>query len=232
MSRYTAAYSDFIGRLGEVDTLRRLAAEKERSNAIGPRHEINALCRGAVVLLCGHLEAFVRQLGEIGLDALHFKQVSRGGVSPRLYYHISQDLISDVQGATDPEKIANRVFAFLESDLVHWSKDGPFPQPIVADRFNQGFANPGFKKIKKYFHRFGYRDYAADLARKLRADYQPTVTMVDHLVDTRNKIAHGDPDATMTPSDVASLEALTRAFCRETDVVFAAWWAATYCPIR
>ena len=232
MSRYTAAYSGFIQRLGEVDTLRRLAAERERADPIVLRHEINALCRGAVVLLCSHLEAFVRQLGETGLDALHSKQVSRGSVSPRLYYHISQDLISDLRGATDPEKIANRVFAFLDSDLVHWSKDGPFPEPIVADRFNQGFANPAFRKIKKYFHRFGYRDYGSDLARRLQADYQPTVTMVDHLVDTRNKIAHGDQDATMTPSDVASLQALTRIFCRETDVVFAAWWAATYCSIR
>lgn len=59
MSRYTKPYSAYSKRIAEVDTLRRLAASKERLDAIKLRAEINALCRGSVVLLSSHLEAYI-----------------------------------------------------------------------------------------------------------------------------------------------------------------------------
>jgi len=56
--------------------------------------------------------------------------------------------------------------------------------------------------------------------------------MVDHLVDTRNKIAHGDPVATKTPSDVKAITVLIQKYCAETDSVFASWWKSNFCSIR
>jgi len=232
MARYTTAYSSFITRLDEVRILQRSGAAKERKNPIGLRDEINALCRGAVVLLCGHLEAYVKELGEIALESMTLKNIKRTNLSSRFYYHISQDLLDEIEEPSDPEKIAEKVFAFLESDLEFWSRVGPFPQQIPTDRFNMGFSNPGFKKIKKYFNRFGYSDYQNDLAQRLLANYLPTVNMVNHLVDTRNKIAHGDPAASKTPAEVATMMAMIRLFCGSTDAVFASWWKTEFCPIR
>ena len=212
--------------------LNRLATLYERKDAVTHRKEINALSRGAVVLLCGHLEAYIRELGEIALDSMYEKNISRTNLASRVYHYISKDLLDEVRSTLDAERAADRVFEFIDRDLKYWSKSGPFPAPVPADGFNRGFASPAFNKIKKYFNRFGYEDYRGDLAACLRANFQPTVTMVDHLVDTRNKIAHGDPDASKTPSEIGDIISITKSFCRSTDGVFATWWKKKFCAIR
>lgn len=232
MARFTKAYSQFVTRLGEVELLRGFAAAKEVTDPIGLRKEINALCRGSVVLLSAHLEAYVKEVGELALQSLTVKIVPRDNVSSRLFYYASQDLLRNVQDATDPEKIADQVFAFIANDLDYWSKDGPFVRPVEPDRFNKGFASPAMPKVKQYFNRFGYSQYAYDLSNHLAANFQPTVNMVDHLVDTRNKIAHGDPAASKTPEEVRTMIKMTRTFCQSTDKVFAAWWKSSFCSIR
>lgn len=63
MARYTTAYSSLVRRIGEVDLLVSIAAKKELEDAIIHHQEIDALCRGAIVLLSSHLEAFIKDLG-------------------------------------------------------------------------------------------------------------------------------------------------------------------------
>jgi hypothetical protein len=232
MARYTKAYSAFVWRMNEVEILRRQAASNEKRDAIGLRDEINALCRGSIVLLSSHLEAFIKELGEVALDSMHANGIQRTRLRSRLYYHISRDILDEVQDTSDPEKIGEKIFSFLQTDLSYWSRTGPFPEPIPVDRFNKGFSNPAFKKVKKYFNRFGYETYNRDLVEQLQGAYHPTVNMVDHLVDTRNKIAHGDSGATKTPSDVSAMIATTRLFCRSTDSTFGSWWKSHFCAIR
>lgn len=219
-------------RLGEVDTLRRFAAAKERENAVALRKEINALCRGAIVLLSGHLEAFIKELGEVALDALHEKRVQRTNIESRFFYHVSKDLLDELLDTRDPQKIADKLFSFLCSDLPYWSRSGQFLQPVPAERFNKGFSNPAFDKIRAYFNRFGYSDYRKDLANLLKSNNAPTTNMIDHLVDIRNKIAHGDPTATKTPQEVSEMIAIIRLYCKATDSVFAAWCKTNFCAIR
>ena len=232
MARFTTAYSAFTTRLGEVEVLRRFGANKEKINAVGLRHEINAFCRGAIVLLSGYLEAFIRDLGEVALESMHEKQIPRGKLCSRMYYHISKDILDEVQDTSDPEKIGEKIFSFIESDLTFWSRVGAFPEPVPVERFCRGFSNPSYKKISSYLNRFGYNCYKKDLGSMLKAKYKPTINMVDHLVDTRNKIAHGDPAATKTPSEVRDMMLLIRSYCRATDSCFAGWWKANYCSIR
>ena len=232
MARFTAAYSVFLDGLTEVNTLRRMAAQKERQNPIGLRHEINGICRGSVVLLSAHLESFIKNLGEITLDALHTKSVARAQLNGAIFYHVSKDMLDEVSDAREPSKVAERVFGFFASDAPFWSRSGPFPQPLPAERFNKGFSNPAFNKIRAYFNRFGYSNYRHDLAQLLKADFQPTRNMVDHLVDTRNKIAHGDPQVTKTPKEIADMTAILRRYGMATDAVFAAWCKANMCIIR
>lgn len=232
MARYTEAYSSFVERLEEVEILRRFAFEKERKDPINLRIEINALCRGSIVLLSSHFEAFIKELGELALDSIHSKQIPRDNIDSRLYYHISKNFFDELRDTTDPQKITLKIFDFMQSDISYWSRTGPFPQPIPVDRFNKGFSNPGFKKISDYFKRFGYDNYTSDLKRQLRGLYQPTINMVDHLVHTRNKIAHGDPMATKTPSEVKDMKTIIQKCCAETDSAFASWWKTKFCTIR
>ncbi|MGA7776979.1 MAG: MAE_28990/MAE_18760 family HEPN-like nuclease [Paraburkholderia sp.] len=231
-ARYTAAYQALQGRLVEVEILLRSAARKERRSPINSRHEINALCRGAIVLLCAHLEAYVKELGELAIDSLHVNSVPRKKIASQFFFHISKNFIEELRETGDPEKSAEKIFLFLESDADLWSRDAPFPRPVPVDRFNRGFANPAFSKIQSYFGRFGYVVYGNQLAARMRAHYMPTRNMVDHLVDTRNKIAHGDPLATKTPSDVTTMIKIVKDFCRATDFIFSIWWRQHFCPIR
>jgi hypothetical protein len=232
MARYTVAYSSFISRLDEVEMLIRLAREKERQSPVELRKEINALCRAAVVLLSSHLEGYVKDLGELALESLHSKQVPRTSLSSKLFYHISKGFFGDIQDTSDPEKMADRLFVFIGDDLHFWSRNGPFPQQVPIDRFNKGFSNPAFAKICAYVGRFGYSEYKLELARKLGATNLPVTNMIDHLVGTRNKIAHGDPMATEPPGDVSIMVTTIRVYVGATDGLFATWWKKNFCSIR
>jgi hypothetical protein len=232
MARYTTAYSSFIARLVEIEILLRFARKKERSDPVGLRHEINALCRGAIVLLSSHLEAYIKDLGELAMDSLHSQAVPRSKIASKFFYHISKSFFDEVQATTDPGKLADRLFSFINDDLGYWEKTGVFPVPIPVDRFNKGFSNPAFSKINSYLKRFGYPTYERDLAQALQAQFHVTKNMVDHLVDMRNKIAHGDPSATKTPNDVTDMMTSIRSYTSATDAVFAGWWKTTFCTIR
>lgn len=232
MPRFTAAYSSLSTRLTEVNALRKLANEKEKADAIKHATDINALCRGGIVLLCSHIEGYVKEIGEVALDSLHSKGVVRTNISSKFFYHISKKEIDEIRDTTDHERVAEKIFSFLASDQPYWSRTGSFPSPIPAEKFNQGFSNPAYKKICTYFNRFGYSEYSSDLGNRLNAEYLPVINMVDHIVDTRNKIAHGDPAATKTPSEVQDMTKLAQNFCAATDSVFATWWRRNFCAIR
>lgn len=237
MPRYTKPYSDFKERLVEVDILRRLASNEEKKNEIVMGEKTKALTRGSIVLLCSHLEAYIKELGEVALDSLYENQVSRSKFSvesKRIYYYISKDIVDNLQDTSNTDKIVEKIFSLLNRDQKFWSEEGPFPETIPVDRFNQGFASPSFKKINKYFKRFGYTRYEGDLGSLLLGDFNSTVNAVNHLVNTRNKIAHGDPDtyAYMTPLELGDMIKTTTRFCRSTDDVFASWWKNRFCTIR
>ena len=234
MTRYTKAYSAFTKGLAEVETLCHIASLREKRDPIGLKEEINALSRSSIVLLSSRLEAYVKELGGIALDSLYEKSVPREKMPSQFYYHISKDKLDEIQDTSDPEKIARKVFLFIERDLPYWSRAEAFPKEIPIDRFNMGFSNPTLKRIGKYFNRFGYsgEDYQHDLYKRLANACLPTTNMVNQLVYTRNKIAHGDPMATQTPLELAKMIETIRLFCRCTDEVFASWWKTHFCSIR
>lgn len=232
MPRYTTSYGAFLERLVEVDVLRRFAANKARVDPIGFRVEIDALCRGAIVLLSSHVEAYIKELGEIALQAFYERSKERNLLSLRTFYHISKDIIDEVKDTSDQIKIAEKIFDFIDGDAQYWSKSGPFQNPVPSARFNKGFSNPKFVKVKAYFNRFGYERYRSDFYSVLRSDAPTTVNMLDHLVDTRNNIAHGDPSATKTPEDLRDMIKIISQFCRVTDKVFGDWCRQNFCPIR
>lgn len=232
MARYTEAYSIFAKNLTEVNTLQSLAHSYQIRDPIVFHNEINALSRGSIVLLSSHLEAYIKRLGEVALDSMYTRSVPRTGLSSRFYYYISKDIIDEIRNTSDPKSLGEKIFSLLERDLSYWSHTGPFPSQIQVDRFNKGFSNPTFKKIEKYFNRFGYENYGRDLATLLAGAYQLTTNAVDNLIDIRNQIAHGDPRITRTPSELKEMIRTIRFFCRITDGVFATWWKENFCSIR
>lgn len=174
----------------------------------------------------------MKELGEHALERLLEKKVCRSKLSDQFFYHISKDLFDEIEQTVQPEKIAPKIFHFVGKDAAYWEKIDQFPMPIDSERFNKGFSNPHFKKIKSYFRRFGYKTYEGDIKSLLARDASLTINMINQIVDTRNLIAHGDPSATKTPKDLKAVLKIATTFCRTTDDVFCNWFKSELCSLR
>lgn len=233
MSRYTVAYSEFVGRTGEVLILVRRAAKLERSpNAFEHGDEINALCRGAIVLLSSHIEAYVKELAESLLVSIHAKSIDRSVLNDRFYYYASKEWVNKLKDSLEPEAITTEVFGFLDGDADIWKKSGPLPRPIDSEKFCKGFSNPKFDKVKRFLGRFGYDALRHHFNVTHRSDAALLISHLEQIVDTRNAIAHGESSATRTPAEVKILIESSKKFCRTVDDGFASWAKEAVCPIR
>ena len=209
-----------------------MARAFERKNATKYAQEINALCRGAIVLLSSHIEGYTKEVGELTLAKIYEQSVCRSKISNIVSYHASHDIISEIKDTSDAEKLALKIVTFVERDLSIWEQTGPHPEPISEDRFNKSFSSPSFQKIASYINRFGYSEFKRDLNTTMKGDYLPAKNLIDHIVDIRNKIAHGDPIMSKTPTDLLETIPMVKKFCRCTDDLFAAWCKTNICSIR
>jgi len=232
MPRFTAAYSGFTQRVPEIWALYKLALKASVIHAHTNKNKVSALCRGAVVLLCSHIEGYIEGLGVLALDRIVLKEVKKSSLGGSFPYYFSKDIIDEIRDTGHPQRISNKLRALMDRDSDIWSSAPVFLQTLPSDRFIHGFASPTTKEIKKLFRRFGYTKYLNELGGLLKQVYLPCINMVDQVVDQRNKIAHGDFIVTTTPSDLKSMVDLVHIFCRGTDQVVAAWFTSKGCPIR
>lgn len=237
MTRYSFAYQNFKKRLGEVETLLRRAKCLEKQSVRGTQPlayvaEINALCRGCVVMLSGHVEGYIKDLGDIAIDRIYDRRVDRSKIPKKFFYFISKEHFDNIKDTSDVTSLSENMFVFLQGDAMYWRESGPFVARIPTDKFQKGFANPSSKKISKYFSRFGFRGYRNEMNRILKSQAQPTFNMLDNIVTARNGIAHGDLNVIRTPLDVSEMVDVMKVFCRTTDQVFGAWCSQNLCSIR
>lgn len=210
----------------------KMARKFESENPLGNAEKINAICRGGIVLLCGHVEGYIKELGELALTNIYEKEVCKSKISPLLAYYASKDHIDKIKDTSSADTIAETLAEMFATQFHLWGDSGPIAAPISEDLFNRGFASPSVKNISKYLGRFGYRHYKRDLERQIKAEVGVFTTSVNHLVDTRNKIAHGDRGTSKTPSDILEIVKIVHKFCRATDDVFAKWCREKICSIR
>lgn len=233
MVRYTEAYSEFVSRLPEVETLCKLAKQHQRAAGPLKRTEVvKPLCRAGVVLLSSHIEGYIEDLSEVILRKVWENDTLKNTLALKFRYYFSKDLIDEICNTTDPDTISEKVQLLFSRDHDLWGSDEIFNEELESDRFVSGFSTPRFDEIRKFIRRFGYEDYKRDMGRHLQARFQPCIKMVDNVVDQRNKIAHGDTVTTATPSDLVNMLELVRLFCRSTDVVVGNWFKTIGCPIR
>lgn len=233
MPRFTSAYSNLIVRFDEINVLLRLARTLSTSQAVlVSTRQINALCRSGVVLLSGHIEGYIEEIGEIAIDQIGSRGLAKRKMGSKFKYHLSRDLIRAVKDSSHPTRISANIDAFLTRDLHIWDTNHSFTTQISAEVFVSDFANPTHDRIKKFFSRFGYLHYQGDLTRRLGADYAACKNMLDQVIHQRNKIAHGDTITAGTPTDLSQMLILVKQYCREADCAVADWFRTIGCPIR
>lgn len=230
--RYTSAYGSLLWGLNEVRIIESHAKSLERKNAVLNADRVNAMTRGGVVLLSSHLEAYVKALVELTLTRSFSKDLSIDKFPKKVLYFGSQDLIRELKEASDPEKVAEKTLTLFARDGANWIASGPLPQAISWEIFEAGFASPKVKNIAKFIGRVGYADLKRDLAKRQAGRYVFVTNAIDHLVDVRNAIAHGDQNEKKTPSELGDLTDFTKEFCRDLDSLYGDWCKTNLCPIR
>ena len=219
--------------MDEIKALQMLASDVEKKDATKSNLELrNSLCRGGIVLLCSHIEGYVEDLISLALNRLATSQVQKNTFPPVLKFHLSRDLIVDINSSTDPETIASKVEAFVSRDAHIWDSSLYFSAPLHIDNFVGRFATPTHSNISAFFRRFGYDTFPGELAAELKANFPACTNMVDQVVHQRNKIAHGDIFAYGTPADLKLMGSFVRLYCRYTDLVVGNWFRSKSCSIR
>ena len=233
MARYSAAYSGLIRRLDEISLILALANELSRRGPTSSNSgKINALCRGGIVLLCSHIEGYVEELGSLAIARIEAKRFAKSAITPSFKYHLSRDIIRDIQGMRDPLKVAARVEDLLVRDGHIWGQQPNFSSPLSPSAFTSDFATPRHSRIKRFFNRFGYNQFESELSHHLHRDYRASVNMVNQVVTQRNSISHGDYSIVGAPSDLKDMLTFTKLYCRATDIVVGNWFSRIGCPIR
>ena len=233
MSRYSHAYSNLILRLDEVDAIARLASDIGKIGPIPPHStRVRALCRSGVVLLCSHIEGYIEELAVLAIARIEDKRLAKSAMALAFRYHLSRDFIQGIGGAEEPEKVGLKIVDFLNRDGHIWDGSTNFSGPLSSATFIRSFATPRHESIRQFLRRFGYEAFERELARKLQHDFTSCKNMIDHVVDQRNKIAHGDFDTAGAPTDLWNMIGLVKLYCRTTDEVVCSWFKGRGCPIR
>ena len=103
MTRYTSAYSRFTQRMAEIESILSVARSIERKRVSrSTLEQTNGLCRGAIVLLCSHIEGYIEDLASLAVFSVAENHVPKRLLSPSFKYHLSRDLLADISASTDP----------------------------------------------------------------------------------------------------------------------------------
>ena len=232
MAKYSHSRQVFRERLNEVDVLLREASRLSRAIPAQNFELVNAMCRGSVVLMCSHIENYIKSVGELLIQNIIARGIKRDKLPSFFYYYLSHQRIKVIKENSDFTKIADGIFDFIENESTHWSKSGPFSNSIDTENFHQGFSNPKFDKIINYFRRFGVLDFRLRFMRDCRELGVVYINTIDHIVDVRNSIAHGDQVSAMTPTEISVLVATAKKFVDSVDRIFCKFCTETYCSIR
>lgn len=231
MGRYTPAYSNFVYRLKEVQSLQKLAKDYSGIKK-SESDKSRALCRSGVVLLCSHLEGHLDELTDVILENIVHHSLEKNILPAEFFFYFSRDIIHEISQTEHPEKVTKKVRKLLTRDQDIWSDEKFFNDSLSKDRFMSNFSTPNHDKTRSLINRFGYGAYEYDLKKTLKSQYYSCTNMVNQLVIQRNKIAHGSHVTTATHSDLENMIDLTKLYCRTTDQAVANWFSLNKCSIR
>lgn len=219
---YSPVFHKFEDRIQEVDHLRRLCKHFGRLHPRSRgdhRSHTNALTRACVVLLSGHLQAFVEDLIEQVIERIVADGVGREYLPKKFLYYFSQDAVKDLRSIDDHDKYVMRVIEFHDQYGDVWFSTGSFSRSPDIKVFTDGFGNPLFRNIKKIFGRIGYDDYERDLKRYFKGQILIYSNSVDQLVSRRNKISHGEILENINYNDISDIKRQIIEFAKATDKV-------------
>lgn len=223
MNKLTAAVYRFDERISEVNHLKLMAkkytAMKSILNNKDKLAHNNALVRSATVLLSSHIQGYVEDVVELALEQLVVDQVSAEEIPDTLRFFAARSAIKPIRESGDPDAIIKKIRDLNTNHSKIIQKEGAVDPSFLGSEYKNGFANPTIDEIQKFLRRFGITDYDGQMGKRLKNEWPIISNAVNQIVDRRNKIAHGDVQATLTVQELHIYIGFSRKFVRATDKV-------------
>lgn len=220
MPSLSPAFRRFETRLAEVHHLIVLSQHKVsgRRLKLATDEHSAALCRAATVLLSSHIQGFVEDLSDVVVKSFINDSVPAAKIPDAFRYFASKNAIISIV-STQGAQTVERIRTYLSDFGYLIETTGPAHPELSSLPYKDGFGNPTVDEVKQFLKRFGFTNFEGEMKRRLKRDWLLVENAVDQTVDRRNKIAHGDPLATLTPSELKQYMSLVRKFCATADAV-------------
>lgn len=206
-------------RFGEVWTLLGLCSSPEtdtqtRRIAVG---KDAALLRGALVLLCSHLEGFFEDLIEEALRAFDFLAPTVAAIPLAIRKKQVTSGLS-LTNSSDPDRDWRVLLDCVAHPLLRDDHPcSPGSRRIDSDLHIKGFASPGTGEVNKLMASIGLIECWGIVAEKFGS--RRGAYTVDAVVNRRNQIAHGNLESSVSRSDVEEYVVVLEKVCGQFDTL-------------
>lgn len=174
---------------------------------------VRAINRSGVVLLCSHLERYIRAVNEEAIQHLNRHGVPPSQIPERMRLVHSARAIDDLARAQWDNR-AGMLAQFSQTDAWLWGQCTP--GKLEHARVLRWMRTPNPEQVQRFYGLWGVENIFAAITR---ASHTRTLLRlkIKELVEKRNNIAHGDFTVEATSQDVASYIRVVRTFCGRAD---------------
>jgi hypothetical protein len=216
---HSRAYLRLAERFGEVRTLLGLCSsvETEQKGRRAAASADAALLRGALVLLCSHLEGFFEDLVEDTLRAFNLLAPTVASIP----LAIRKKQVTYKLRLAEPPNLDRDWHGLLECVSHPLLRDDhpclPGARDIDSDLHIKGFANPGTGEVEWLMASIGVTECWTIVADRL--GNRRGADTVNAVVNRRNQIAHGNLESSVARPDVEDYVAVLELVCGVFDTV-------------
>jgi RiboL-PSP-HEPN len=208
------ALEALIAALGEINALQRANPSPQAGGGLTRPEVVRALGRAAVVLLSGHLEAYLYALNREAVECVLGANVDAGLLPLELRLVHARYAIDDLAGTSWGNR-ADGVRDYSRNEAAIWLDDAPVAR-LVADRLMTWMKAPSWRNIERFFKMWQVPEIFAAITRS-PVGRQRLLLRIEELVSKRNNIAHGDLTVEARPADIAQYKRAVREFSERVD---------------
>lgn len=206
------SFQDLTARLTEVKTLAGLDPSRAGDNT--QAHVSNAINRACVLLLSAHLEGFIEDLVQEGLDFVVANGCPVDHLPLILRALHAERHLRELEPMKDRNARAPRIQRLFQEESALWVVGSAVQAAMIKQALVRAeMSNPGSNEIKAFLR---YLD--VDIEGSLKAAGEMHLLgRVNGLIQKRNEVAHGEVSATATALDVDTYVQVVADLCRHIE---------------
>lgn len=222
--RYSNAFDEYVHNRYEVNEILHTAPPDGEQLTSPRRRELaNALHRGSVMLLSGHLERYVESLVVEAIDAINSAAPPVNQIPEPLRMIQAEQALFDAWGSSqrDRKKTMQIIKKSVSEFPWIWSDKDPCGNLKAEFLIGENrFSNPTPYKINEVFDYFGIGKVVSKAVDLYQSPDKGLIEIkVSELIQKRNEIAHTATASSLTRQDVIDYLIHSRKLVRAIDIV-------------